>query len=647
MKLSWKNKHYLKILQKRLGDRKKYKGLSEIVTLLLREVSEAQKEAFEKLQELAGGSDPTSIDSGLIIDLLGSCYLFGFGTEPDSKKALDHLMQAARVRIPSAIFHIAWMLQNNLAVAEDIGKIQKLYSFAANTLNYPLALIELANMIVSDKTSSEADYKEALELYHRARAYEIPEVDLGIGWLHQYCLGGIKNIKIAAKYYQSAAEAGLARAQFNMGVLHSLGLGVKRDQKKSVKFYTLAAEQDLAQAQLNLAVHFYTGDGVNKDLKQAFKLTKKAAKQGLMDAQFRLALMYNTGIGVERKPKKALVWFQNAAENGHERAKTILQEIKQSNEMQHSTELIDTVAKIKKHTKINQENREIPKEEEVLSIISMAPVNSSGDIYHILSYIIFCSADKMRIPDIVLCYDTESGSRLDTRDQVERALNFAHALGYANFFKNPFLKKALLACLVSTIGVDIVIEYLGAFESQVLHLENNTAIRQNARQSKLEEFLHREASTKTIHYTDQRALTTILSSAFRRDRIKVTTTLELGYRKRNPLVLTENAQQAIRQYAQYWIKKIHGSLKTNQPLVVLHIRYSENANKKQAINDHFLQKLTEYIKKVGYQVWFIFADDRSKGSFTGISKHRISPFNKPLKKRSRKLSKSSQIRCHS
>ncbi len=92
----------------------------------------------------------------------------------------------------------------------------------------------------------------------------------------------------------------------------------------------------------------------------------------------------------------------------------------------------------------------------------MPPINSSGDIYHIIAYIIPSKKCGVSIPSIVLSYDTstststntntsmEKGADLDTKTQVMRGINFADDLEYGDLFQNPFESSAPIE--QSTVG---------------------------------------------------------------------------------------------------------------------------------------------------------------------------------------------------
>ena len=51
--------------------------------------------------------------------------------------------------------------------------------------------------------------------------------------------------------------------------MYGKGQGVKQNYKEAVKWYQVAAEQGLAQAQHNLGVMYSKGEGVPRDDKEA------------------------------------------------------------------------------------------------------------------------------------------------------------------------------------------------------------------------------------------------------------------------------------------------------------------------------------------------------------------------------------------
>ena len=67
-----------------------------------------------------------------------------------------------------------------------------------------------------------------------------------------------------------------------------------------MKWYQKAADQGLAKAQYNLGFRYYKEQGVPKNYAKAMKWFKKAADQGYASAQHDLGEMYDYGFGVQQ-----------------------------------------------------------------------------------------------------------------------------------------------------------------------------------------------------------------------------------------------------------------------------------------------------------------------------------------------------------
>lgn len=661
MKLNWRLRSFILLLKKELSSlsstdsKDSTDSISSIVSIysldsdsadlltkllghLLSEIEQNQQQAVSQLKDLI--NEKQSI---LAEGILGVCLLFGLGTDQDPEKAIKHLKSAKKCT-SFAYYFLGRAKELAIGGSKNLVKAKRYYEKTANEHNYPLANFELAAFIVQEPKSSEQDFKIALDLYKKVKSsIKMPEIDLSIGWLYQYCLQSQNHLEMAIKYYQLAANANNPCALFNLGVMYSEGFGVAQDKKKSAEYLMQASALGVLEAHYNLAVKYIMGEGVKKDQIQGFKLTKKAAKAGFVPAKYKLALLYQLGIGVDANKAKADKWLLIAANEGNENAQADLaanaqEELAADEQIELAANAqVEPVADAQVELVSNAQEKHAAVEDTVsLSVVSMAPINSSGDIYHILSYIMERKANQLPIQDIVLCYDTESklsGSKTDTKAQVERALNFAMALNLHEYFRNPFIERIIQSHLRPMAIVNIIKEYLGDVEARTLHLEKGDSSQPNPRQAKLEAFFAQEAKHGLeIEYTDQRALTTKLCNAFRRDRQNTISILEGGYRSRNPKIISEAEQTLLKDYAQYWKKQIIESRSENQPLIILHLRHSSTANSDQDAADGFLVRLIKYLKTKGYLIWFIFADSRMNKSFVGIKNNRISPFNKPLKK---------------
>ncbi|MFZ7275211.1 tetratricopeptide repeat protein [Avibacterium avium] len=122
----------------------------------------------------------------------------------------------------------------------------------------------------------------------------------------------------AFKWYQKAAEQGLAKAQFNLGHMYYNGQGVKQDYFQAFKWTQKAAEQGDAKAQYSLGYLYDKGRGVKQDDFQAVKWYQKAAEQGYADAQTNLGVRYALGKGVKLDRNLAKMWAGKGCDNGNQ-----------------------------------------------------------------------------------------------------------------------------------------------------------------------------------------------------------------------------------------------------------------------------------------------------------------------------------------
>ena len=83
---------------------------------------------------------------------------------------------------------------------------------------------------------------------------------------------------------QASAQGGDANSQYQLGFMYNAGRGVKRDYKLAAEWYQKAAEQDHASAQFSLGMMYYRGRGVAQNYEQAKHWMDKAAKTGNNDA---------------------------------------------------------------------------------------------------------------------------------------------------------------------------------------------------------------------------------------------------------------------------------------------------------------------------------------------------------------------------
>jgi uncharacterized protein len=125
--------------------------------------------------------------------------------------------------------------------------------------------------------------------------------------------GVAQDFKLAARWYEKAAEAGDPEAQMQIGYFYDVGLGVARDPARAVHWYHLAISGGLVGAKVNLAVAYLRGDGVPQNGQMAVQLFSEAAAKGDGLAASFLGEMYDRGIGVAQDKAAGERWYLKGA----------------------------------------------------------------------------------------------------------------------------------------------------------------------------------------------------------------------------------------------------------------------------------------------------------------------------------------------
>ena len=119
--------------------------------------------------------------------------------------------------------------------------------------------------------------------------------------------------KLAAYWYERAANAGDPWAQKQMGFFYEAGIGVQRDPTQAVRWFERAAAGGLVSAKVNLGIAYLLGDGVQKDPALAEKLFHRAFEQGSGIAACYLGEMYTGGLGVVSDVAAGEHWYEEGA----------------------------------------------------------------------------------------------------------------------------------------------------------------------------------------------------------------------------------------------------------------------------------------------------------------------------------------------
>jgi hypothetical protein len=216
--------------------------------------------------------------------------------------------------------------------------------------------------------------------------------------------------------------------------------------------------------------------------------------------------------------------------------------------------------------------------------VYLPPMNSSGDIYHIISYLMLSKYEGKQLPLVQLSYDGISElrsleSKMNTFTQTIRCLQFAKSLGFQKQFIWP---------------IDF----------------GDGGYRQNARSSKMLDHLKgQHDQKKNICYIEQKLLTTLISYYFLEyGRDHAVEILNKSYAKWS---VNKNVNEEIRKDVQEAIQIIQDKSRP-KPLIILQYRYSSHANQHQNIQDDIYMKLGEYLESKNYAIWYLFVDSRSR-----------------------------------
>ena len=282
-------------------------------------------------------------------ELLGECYLNGWGIKKDRQKGVVYLEKAC--------------LQNSLSALEVLGKyyldrrywrkaIECLkkgssqgsvvccglladvyYQGNGVTKDVGLALDYLRQAQSLDPEHPLVCYlwglfymngvgvkKDSLKAYQSfLKAFKgdgfVGYVSLGICF--QDGIGVDKDCLKAVEFFKMGALLGYCNAQNLLGICYKEGTGVEQSYTEAVKWFRKSAEQGDAGAQYMLGFCYYEGKGVEQSYTEAVKWFRKAAKQGDLDGLYFVGLCYVEGVGVEQSYIEAVKWFRKAAEQGH------------------------------------------------------------------------------------------------------------------------------------------------------------------------------------------------------------------------------------------------------------------------------------------------------------------------------------------
>lgn len=179
-----------------------------------------------------------------------------------------------------------------------------------------------------DKPADEAFGAFQRGLYLTAFNLAKPQAEKGdpasqtlIAEIYARGLGIPANQKLAAEWYEKAANNGVVEAQFRYAALLLQGTYTRKDPVKAEELMKKAAEGGNAMAQFNYGQMLMVKTPGKPGLDLAFPWFEKAAEAKLADAQYAVSQVYANGTPtIPRDDKKARVYLLLAAAQGYDTA---------------------------------------------------------------------------------------------------------------------------------------------------------------------------------------------------------------------------------------------------------------------------------------------------------------------------------------
>ncbi len=248
--------------------------MSRLESLFQQAQHDNNRHAFSQLKEIFLNTPHDT----LALNLLGRCYLHGYGVSRNPQKAADIWKRGAALGNGKAMCNLGAMHaeRNELALAA----------------HWLLAAAKFS----ADKGNSPHAFDNLLELAHQSNPNPSILTNLAICYEHGYSVG--QNIEEALKYYRRAARQGDDVAMCNLGLLYLNGHGVQQSiltaefwfQEAAIKQTnnpsgSLRAEKQLETLSIDLANFYF-----QTLAEHAYTATETVSTLQKLDKQHRLLL---------------------------------------------------------------------------------------------------------------------------------------------------------------------------------------------------------------------------------------------------------------------------------------------------------------------------------------------------------------------
>nr|WBF70220.1 putative sel1-like repeat-containing protein [Megavirus caiporensis] len=206
---------------------------------------------------------------------LGEMYYQGFGVKKNIQKAIKWIIKSADQNNKYGLINLARFYEYGDGVLLDIDK--------------------------------------AIKLLKNAACQNLPNAQYYLGRL--YMIRDPRNLELAFKYYQQAANQNHSYAQYWLAMQYRYGQGVTKDYQTGINWLTLSADQGLNSAKISLAEMYISGIHIEQNYHKAFELLNSSiyddGTNNYYDciAMSKLAQMYKYGHGIEKDISRTIYLY--------------------------------------------------------------------------------------------------------------------------------------------------------------------------------------------------------------------------------------------------------------------------------------------------------------------------------------------------
>lgn len=208
---------------------------------------------------------------------LGTMYLNGRGGLPQSyEQAAIWFQKSAAQGSESARVNLGLLYRAGRGVVRNYAKAFQLLRPSAERGN-GIAQAAVGWMYLNAEGATP-DYAEAMKWIRSAAEKGVPEAHEYLATMYERGLGTTANQEEAQKWSCLAAREGIPSAQNTVG--YEFVTAEKRDYKMAARWFQKAADQGEPTAQVNLATLYAEGKGVHLDYVQSFFWLSLATASG-------------------------------------------------------------------------------------------------------------------------------------------------------------------------------------------------------------------------------------------------------------------------------------------------------------------------------------------------------------------------------